>query len=59
MNNNRAFTFVHLGAMDEAGHAHGWMSRPYLRAAKLVDAQIGILLKAIREHDGSTTSPSC
>lgn len=47
---NRAFTFVHLGAMDEAGHAHGWMSRPYLRAAKLVDAQLGILLKAIREH---------
>jgi predicted AlkP superfamily pyrophosphatase or phosphodiesterase len=46
---NRAFTFVHLGAMDEAGHAHGWMSRPYQRAAKLVDAQIGILLKAIRE----------
>ena len=51
LNNNRAFTFVHLGAMDEAGHAHGWMSRPYLRAAKLVDAQIGILLKAIREHN--------
>ena len=50
LNNHRAFTFVHLGAMDEAGHAHGWMSRPYLRAAKLVDAQIGILLKAIREH---------
>ena len=50
LNRNRAFTFVHLGAMDEAGHAHGWMSRPYLTAAKLVDAQIGILLKAIREH---------
>ncbi len=47
---NRALTFVHLGAMDEAGHAHGWMSRPYRRAAKLVDAQLGILLKAIREH---------
>lgn len=47
---NRAFTFVHLGAMDEAGHAHGWMSRPYKRAARLVDAQLGILLKAIREH---------
>lgn len=48
---NRAFTFVHLGAMDEAGHAGGWLSRRYVRAAKLVDAQLGILLKAIRDHE--------
>ncbi len=48
---NRAFTFLHLGAMDEAGHAHGWMSARYKKAAKLVDAQIGILLKAIKEHE--------
>ncbi|MDZ5623397.1 alkaline phosphatase family protein [Nocardioides bizhenqiangii] len=48
---NRGFTFLHLGAMDEAGHAHGWFSRPYLRAARLVDAQLGILLEAIREHN--------
>jgi len=47
---NRAFTFVHLGAMDEAGHAHGWMSPRYKRAARLVDAQLGILLKTIRDH---------
>jgi predicted AlkP superfamily pyrophosphatase or phosphodiesterase len=47
---NRAFTFLHLGAMDEAGHAHGWMSRPYRRAAKRVDRQLGILLRAIRNH---------
>jgi arylsulfatase A-like enzyme len=47
---NRGLTFLHLGAMDEAGHAHGWMSRRYQRAARLVDAQLGILLKAIREH---------
>ncbi len=47
---NRGFTFLHLGALDEAGHAYGWLSRRYLRAARLVDRQIGILLKAIREH---------
>jgi hypothetical protein len=47
---NRALTFLHLGAMDEAGHAHGWMSRPYKRAARLVDAQLGILLKTIHDH---------
>ena len=50
LNRNRAFTFLHLGAMDETGHAYGWMSPRYKRAARLVDAQIGILLKAIREH---------
>lgn len=48
---NRPFTFLHLGALDEAGHASGWMSRRYLRAARLIDEQLGILLKAIREHD--------
>lgn len=46
---NRGFTFLHLGAMDEAGHAHGWMSRKYRRAARLVDEQLGILLRTIRQ----------
>jgi hypothetical protein len=51
LHHDRGFTFLHLGAMDEAGHARGWLtSRAYRRAARLVDAQLGILLKAIREH---------
>ena len=52
LRHHRAFTFLHLGAMDEAGHARGWLtSRAYQRAARLVDAQLGTLLKAIREHE--------
>ncbi|WP_188113415.1 alkaline phosphatase family protein [Nocardioides humilatus] len=50
LRNDRAFTFIHLGALDEAGHAKGWLSRTYLKAGRLIDAQIGILLKAIRDH---------
>jgi len=47
---NRAFTFVHLGAPDEAGHAHGWLSPAYLEAVRQVDRNIGILLDTIRDH---------
>lgn len=47
---NRAFTLLHLGAADEAGHAHGWMSPGYLDAVRSVDANIGILLDTIRAH---------
>ncbi len=47
---NRAFTFLHLGAPDEAGHAHGWLSRPYLNAVKKVDGLIGELWRTIRDH---------
>ena len=35
--------FVYLADCDRAGHAHGWMSEPYLKAAAEVDAAIGIL----------------
>ncbi|RHW27659.1 hypothetical protein D0Z08_08280 [Nocardioides immobilis] len=47
---SRAFTFLHLGAPDEAGHAHGWLSRPYLNAVKKVDGLIGELWRTIRDH---------
>lgn len=33
--------FVYLPGCDRAGHAHGWMSRPYLEAVAEVDAAIG------------------
>jgi predicted AlkP superfamily pyrophosphatase or phosphodiesterase len=47
---DRAFTLLHLGAADEAGHAHGWLSPAYLAAVKQVDRNLGILLRTIRHH---------
>jgi hypothetical protein len=47
---NRAFTFLHLGAPDEAGHAHAWLSPGYMKAVRQVDHNIGILLDTIRDH---------
>jgi len=35
--------FLYLPDCDRAGHAHGWMSAPYLEAAAEVDAAIGQL----------------
>jgi hypothetical protein len=35
--------FLYLPDCDRAGHAHGWMSDPYLEAAAEVDAALGIL----------------
>jgi len=35
--------FVYLPDCDRAGHAHGWMSEPYLEAATEVDAAVGLL----------------
>lgn len=35
--------FLYLPDCDRAGHAHGWMSDPYLKAAAEVDAAIGTL----------------
>jgi hypothetical protein len=35
--------FLYLPECDRAGHAHGWMSDPYLEAAAEVDAAIGAL----------------
>jgi len=44
----RAFRFVHLADPDHAGHDHGFMSRPYLRAVERADHQLGTLLHALR-----------
>ncbi|MCD4533994.1 alkaline phosphatase family protein [Nocardioides sp. cx-169] len=48
----RAFTFVHLGLADQAGHAHGFMSPAYLRAVDRADALLGRLLRAIGRKVG-------
>ena len=52
--------FVYLPDCDEAGHAHGWMSAPYLEAAAELDAAIGrlsarvedALLVIVADHGG-------
>jgi len=43
-----AFTFVYLGATDEIGHRHGWMSAPYLRAVSKADRAVGLVLESLR-----------
>lgn len=47
----RTFTFLHLSAPDVVGHAHGWMSAPYLDAVREVDRLLGELLDAV-DHAG-------
>lgn len=42
---------VHLREPDQAGHAHGWMSAPYLAAVRAADAAVGTVLQAI-EYSG-------
>lgn len=37
----RDFRFLHLSLPDVAGHDHGFMSRPYLRAVRRVDRLVG------------------
>lgn len=38
------FAFVYLGHTDEAGHAHGWLSQPYVRAIENADRCIDQVL---------------
>ncbi|MCW2739449.1 MAG: hypothetical protein JWN97_4093 [Nocardioides sp.] len=44
---DRDFRFLHLSLPDAAGHAHGWMSKPYLRAVRQSDALVGRVVKAV------------
>ncbi|MCW2815231.1 MAG: hypothetical protein JWN84_2686, partial [Nocardioides sp.] len=41
---DRALTFVHLGAADKAGHASGWLTPTYLDAVRSLDELVGLLL---------------
>ena len=43
----RAFRFVHLAALDRAGHAHGFMSSRYLDAVRATDRRLGRIVAAI------------
>lgn len=40
-------TLVYLGNTDIAGHAHGWMSAPYLAAVEGADRALGVVLAAL------------
>lgn len=44
---DRAFRFVHLSLPDAVGHDRGFMSRPYLRAVRQVDALVGVIVDAV------------
>jgi Type I phosphodiesterase / nucleotide pyrophosphatase len=50
LQHNRGFTFLHLAAPDEAGHAHGWNSPAYRDAVRATDRRLGQLVKAINGH---------
>ncbi len=45
------FAFIYLGHTDAAGHTHGWMSEPYLRAIENADACIGTILQALEDRE--------
>jgi len=47
---NRGFTFLHLSAPDEAGHARGWGSRAYLDAVRATDRRLGRIVQTINTH---------
>lgn len=59
------FFFLYLADCDRAGHAHGWMSPPYLKAVAAVDAAVGALtallddalLIVVADHGGGGVSP--
>jgi type I phosphodiesterase/nucleotide pyrophosphatase len=46
----REFTFVHLSLPDRAGHASGFMSRPYLHAVERTDRLLGRILNTVADR---------
>ena len=58
--------FVYVNDCDRAGHAHGWMSRPYLEAVREIDVAVGILrscvadslLCVLADHGGGGVAPT-
>ncbi len=43
----RHYRFLHLSAPDASGHAHGFMSKAYLKAVKQTDRRLGKLVAAV------------
>jgi predicted AlkP superfamily pyrophosphatase or phosphodiesterase len=46
-----SLTIVYLNECDRAGHREGWMSRPYLDAAREVDHAVAELIGAVLAQD--------
>jgi hypothetical protein len=44
---DREFRFVHFSLPDSTGHAKGFMSRPYLRSVRQVDALLGSIVTTV------------
>lgn len=40
---------VHFAEADAAGHANGWMSKPYLKSVEDIDRAIGMLIKGFKD----------
>ena len=47
---NRGFTFLHLSAPDDAGHARGWNSSAYRDAVRATDRRLGEIVRTISSH---------
>lgn len=43
--------FLHVKGPDVAGHAHGWLSGPYVDAVRAADREIGVLLDTVADDD--------
>jgi len=41
--------FIHFAEADTAGHAEGWMSKPYFKAVENIDRAIGTLIEGFKE----------
>lgn len=47
--NKPSLFLIHFAEADSAGHADGWMSKPYLKAVEDVDRAIGTIIKGFKE----------
>jgi predicted AlkP superfamily pyrophosphatase or phosphodiesterase len=50
LTHNRGFTFLHLSAPDNAGHARGWNSPAYREAVRATDRRLGRIVATINGH---------
>ncbi len=50
LRHNRGFTFLHLSAPDDAGHARGWNSPAYRDAVRATDRRLGQIVRTINGH---------
>jgi len=49
------FLFIYFGRTDSMGHAHGWMTEPYIDAISHADFCLGLVLDALKESGRDVT----